>query len=208
MKKFKTVLELIQDQTKLEEMVHYPSSEMVYQKDAKFIKVSVDNINRMNVLQDTDDFLFVFRGNLGYVFDKNDITSDNGVDGVMPVLHVHLRDSVDGLKQAHNLRIRESYSGGNLAKTWYMNYINQVEPIVSDRDHLEGGYQLWKSFIKVATTNSDYKIKMVDTDTNTVVKDEVTTDTPDGEIWSQHTKDNKDQSKSNIVLVFGKRSQV
>jgi len=203
MKEFKTVIETI------EEMVHYPSNKMVYQKDNKFENISLANISRMNVLYKTDEYIFVHKGSTGYVFSLFDIDevrkNPNKIQEVKPVLHVHLRPSVGGYRQAHNLRIREDHAGNNLAKTWYMNYINQIEPVVSDKDHLEGGYRLWKSFIETASRSPEYEIKMVNTDDNSVVMDSVTNEVPDSEIWSQHTKDNKDQSKSNIVLVFGKK---
>jgi hypothetical protein len=203
MSQFKTVIETI------EEMVHYPSSKMVYQKDNKFTDISIANIERMNVLHKNDEYIFVHRGVSGYVFSLMDIDevrgNDKAVQEVKPVLHVHLRPSVGGFKQAHNLRIREDHSGNNLAKVWYMNYINQIEPIVSDKDHLEGGYRLWKSFIDTASRSAEYEIKMVDTNDGSVLMDSVTNEVPDDQIWSEHTKENKDQSKSNIVLVFGKK---
>jgi hypothetical protein len=37
------------------------------------------------------------------------------------------------------------------------------------------------------------------------IMDSVTNEVPDDQIWSEHTKENIDQSKSNIFLIFGKK---
>lgn len=204
--KLETVLEELVRSTKtnqLEEMVHYPKKleEPDYQKPENFPDISLNNIENMDLLHRDNDYIYVKSGVIGYVFDNNDIRKSTTT--IKPILHVYLRDSIFGLKQAHKLRIQYKYSGNNVARTWYMNYIEKIGPIVSDTEHLEGGYRLWKSFIKHVTVDSETVIKLVDKDTNEVLNDNVTTDVSESDIWSRYVKDDKDRSKANLVLVFG-----
>lgn len=181
-------------------MIHYTGN-VTYQKDTKFIPNSYSNISRMNVLEDNGEYVFLVKGNRGFVFDHDDVQRSKGGDDILPVMVVLLRDTPTGYKQAHGLRIRESYAGAHLATTWYKNYIDKVEPIVSDREHLEGGYQLWKGFIRYVSKNKSYQIKKLDLETNEVLEDDVDVSTPEETIWSEYP----DTTKKNIVLVFGKR---
>lgn len=201
MKTFEKILQEINDNL-VEEMVHYPSENPVYQDDSKFQDISVDNIKRMSVLTITEEFVFVVSESIGYVFSLTDYKEAN--HKVKPVMHVHLRDSLFGYKQAHKLRIRKSYSGNNIAEMWYMSYLKEFGGIISDTEHLEGGYRLWKSFIKTATESSEFNIKLVDKNIEEVIIDSVTTELPDDQMWSRYTKENKDRSKEHLVLVMEK----
>lgn len=204
--KLDTVLEELQKSNTLEEMVHYPKElqEPDYQKVENFPDISVDNINRMKLIHKGSGFIHVISDAIGYVFDLKDF--EDATESIKPVLHVHLRDSIFGLKQAHKLRIQYKYSGNNLAKTWYLNYIEKIGLIVSDTEHLEGGYLLWKSFIKKATTDSYFTVKLVDKNTEEVINDSVVTETPESELWSRYVTGDKDRSKEHLVLVFGENS--
>jgi len=203
--KLDTVLEELQRSSKtnqLDEMVHYPKkiTKPDYQKPENFPDISLDNIKSMDLLHRDVDFLYVKSGIIGYIFDLSDM--DKSSTTVKPILHVYLRDSVFGLKQAYKLRIQYKYAKNNLARTWYMNYIEKVGPIVSDTEHLEGGYRLWKSFIKHVTVDAGTTIKMVDKNTEEVILDKVTVDTPEESMWSNYSNE-KDRSKQHLVLVFG-----
>lgn len=182
-------------------MVHYPGN-ITYQADSKFIPISLNNIQRMSILAETDDYLFVWKGSSGFVFDQYDL--NHAVEGVnlLPAMVVALREiGLGPYKQAHKLRIRETFSGENIATTWYMNYVDQVAPIVCDKEHLEGGFMLWKSFLKRVSHDHSYQIRMIDLDSKKVLHDDVTTDLPESGLWGKHP----DTSKMSIVLVLGKR---
>ena len=87
---------------------------------------------------------------------------------------------------------------------WYLAYLSEFGGIISDTEHLEGGYRLWRSFIKTASRDSRFNIKLVDQATEEVLIDKVTTDTPKEELWSTYTKEEKDRTHENRVLVLEK----
>lgn len=181
----------------LEEMPqHYPS-DIIYQKDSKFTPISVRNITDYVVLGELDEFLYVVhpKQTMGFVFYVPDLQKK--LQDVIPVMRVSLRDTVLDYKQAHFLRIRESYAKSNVTSTWYNLYVDKYKGIVSDNEHLEGGKRLWMSFIKRAAMNPEYMVSKIDLN-NIENKHKVTTETPESEIWSFDTKN------KNIVLVYEK----
>jgi hypothetical protein len=126
-------------------MIHYDSP-LTYQKDSKFIPVGINSIKRMSVLLNAGGFLFVYKGSSGFVFNEDEIEQAIDGDNILPVMVVKLRDSnINGWKQAHGLRIRENHADESVAKNWYLSYVQQVSPIVSDTEHLQGGYMLWNT---------------------------------------------------------------
>lgn len=189
------------------EMPQHYSGALVYQKDSKFIPQSLGNISRMEVLGQAGDFLFLVhpKQTSGSVFLLTDIFDSKGeyhqdVHEVLPVLSLSLRDSdVLHFKQAFRLRIRESYGGEKAASLWYQFYLKRFGNIVSDIEHLEGGKQLWKSFIKSTEFLENSKISSFDVDKKKIVHEEVTINTPENELWSQ------DNSLKSLVLVYSKR---
>lgn len=182
----------------LEEMPQYYPSEVVYQKDSNFTPISVRNLNDYVVLGEQDQFLYLVHPNqtTGFVFDVNDLQKKEQT--VVPVMRVSLRDTPIGYKQAHYLRIREAYSKSNITSTWYNLYVEKFKGIVSDREHLEGGKNLWLSFIKKVSKDSNYRIYSYDLDTKEQ-GDNITTETPEEEIWSL------DSTNKNKVLVYEKQ---
>lgn len=183
----------------LEEMPQYYPGDIIYQKDTKFTPISVRNISDYTVLGEMDEFLYVVHPEqtMGFVLYIPDLQKKQQT--VIPVMRVSLRDTILGYKQAHFLRIRESFSKSNITSTWYDLYINKYKGIVSDNEHLEGGKKLWMSFIKKATVDPNYRVTKVDLD-NIESKDIVTTETPESEIWSADSKN------KNVVLVYEKIS--
>lgn len=173
---------------------HYPGK-VTYQKDGKFIPISSRNAHEFKVLGDDGDFVFTLdtSGNAGYIFLLKDFSGD--AQHIVPVLRVLLRDSgIEDYKQAHSLRIRESFAKNNLTTHWYLLYIEKVGPIVSDTEHLEGGYILWKSFLKMSKSG---KVKL------SIYDREKKEETPvinqsEEDIWKQ------DSSGKNIVLIMRK----
>jgi len=187
------------EQYVLEEMPKYYPGEIIYQKDTKFTPISVRNIQDYNVIGDADGFLYVVHPNqtVGFAFLLDDIQSRK--NNIVPVMRVALRDTnINGLKQAYQLRIRESFSKANVTSAWYQYYVNYYGGIVSDAAHLEGGKALWKSFIKKASNDPSVNIRTVNADNGETINPDVTIDTPENEIWST------DDSNQNVVLVYEK----
>lgn len=169
---------------------HYPGN-ITYQKDNKFTPISIRNITDYNIIHDDGDFVYMVDSGqtTGYVFDINDLQKRN--QHVLPVMRVSLRDTpIKGYKQAFHLRIREAYSKNNITSNWYDNYVKHYGGIVSDCEHLEGGKQLWKSFIKKAPNN----VYLYDLATNEQIP--IASEMNDEDIWS------KDSTKKNLVIVF------
>jgi hypothetical protein len=186
------------------EMPQHYKGEVAYQKDSKFRPISVNNIKDRMLQLGVDDDANPFEGNIyavskhlveGFIFNGDDFKTDK-LD-IVPIMHLSLRDSgVGNLKQAHNLRIRESYSGLNLVQSWYDYYIKYEGGIVSDREHLQGGKILWLKLIKMAERDPRMTATLFDLDTQETINNDVNSSTPDDEIWSN------DASKKNHVIVL------
>lgn len=174
----------------LNEVQRY-KGEVTYQKDDKFRLISINNIYDMLVLHEDNDFYYLVnkQKTSGFVFDKDDFkTSKN----LRPVMSLNLRQVFNNLQQVHRLRIRESYARVNVTTEWYRAFIKEFGAIVSDTEHLEGGYKLWRSFI-----NSDeFKVSLYDTNQNKIVIDNIPSDIEDEVIWSW------DESKRNLVMIL------
>jgi len=149
---FLQTLEAAAHRNQTEMPLHY-SGPIIYQKDAKFEQVSVQNAASYTVLgTDGRRTHLVNRQISGYAFSTDELNS--GVKYVVPLLRLSLRSTPFGtLMQAHHLRIRESESRDSVAANWYGMYVEKFGGVVSDREHLEGGKLLWKSFIKRAATD-------------------------------------------------------
>lgn len=105
-----------------------------------------------------------------------------------------LRDTnIKDYKQAHALRIRESFSKENITSSWYDFYVKEFGGIVSDLEHLQGGMLLWKHFIKKAEINPKLSVSLFDVNGDYIIKVDTT---PDAAIWS------KDTTLKNKVLVY------
>lgn len=184
----------------LEEMPKHYSGEIVYQKDSKFIPISIRNVSDYITIAENAGLLYCVHPQqmFGYVFNVEDLQT--GKQSVVPAMHLSLRDTpIKGYKQVHNLRIQEKYSKTNVATIWYTAYVKKFGGVVSDKEHLQGGKLLWKSFIKRATEDSTFNVSLVNFNTGAVLMPRVDTDTPDDQIWS------RDDSKTNNVLVFEKQ---
>ncbi len=183
-------------------MIHY-SGPVNYQPDHKFTAISLSNILRMHVLHSTEDYLYVWKDSSGFVFEMDDIENAQEGANIMPYMVVALRDvGLGDFKQAHRLRIRKGFSAENVTTTWYTKYVDLVAPIVCDREHLQGGYLLWKSFIKKVQADSNYQMKVYDLSTNNILIDDVyESNVIESDLWSRHP----DASKKNVVLILGNR---
>lgn len=161
---------------------HYPST-ITYQATKRFTPISKRNINDMLVLGEEDTFVYLVNNEqtAGFVFLITDLKQD--VQHVVPVMRLSLRDTqIKDYKQAHALRIQESYSKMNVTSTWYKLFVDQFGGIVSDAEHLEGGKQLWLSFIK----DTSRSVTLWDTQTLSPLQ-KVTPETSHNVIWSQDT---------------------
>jgi hypothetical protein len=184
----------------LEEMPKHYTGEVVYQKDAKFAPISIRNVTDYVLIDQSDDLVFLVhpQQTYGYVFRIVDLQS--GKQTAVPVMHLSLRDTpIKNYKQAYNLRVRESFSKSNITTVWYTAYVTRYGGIVSDKEHLQGGKLLWKSFIKKASEDSSLNVSLVDFNTGEVLMPTVAVDTPDEQIWSSDT------SKMSTVLVYEKQ---
>jgi hypothetical protein len=181
----------------LTEMPQHYSSAISYMKDDKFTKLSKRNVMEYVLLGAMDGLVYMVDQELtsGFVFDEEDF--NNTDNSILPAMRLSLRDTkIDGFKQAHFLRIRQKYSQKNITSTWYNLYVEKFNGIVSDFEHLEGGKQLWKSIIKTATINPNTNVSLIDYDTMDVLISNVTTNTPESDIWSS------DSSKKHQVLLY------
>lgn len=176
----------------------YPGS-VVYALDSKFRPITARNFSEYTVLRHDTTFTYALdpQHTTGFVFTNADVLRKPST-GMVPVLHVQLRDSgIKGYKQAHHLRIRYTYSMKGVATGWYLAYVHVYGGVVSDFEHLEGGKSLWKSFVRTALDRG-FIISAVDTKTG--VSFPLSADTPDSVLWST------DASKRSLVLVLESRS--
>ena len=180
----------------LEMPQHFPG-QVVYQRATKFLPITARNFATYIRLGSDGHFTFTVTPqlNAGYAFANSDIEAGER-SGMAPVLQLELRDSgIKGYKQAFRLRIREDFARRAVATTWYALYAQAYGGIVSDFEHLEGGMQLWRSFVDTAQRRG-LKVSLVDTTTG--VWTPVGADTPDEAIWST------DSSRRAQVLVLEK----
>jgi hypothetical protein len=181
----------------LTEMPQHYSSEISYMKDEKFTKLSKRNVMDYTLLGIFDGLVYMVDQGItsGFVFDEDDFNNEDNT--IIPAMRLSLRDTkLSDYKQAHYLRIRKKYSQKNITSTWYNLYVQNFGGIVSDFEHLEGGKQLWKSLIKTATANPILTVSLIDYDNMDVLIGDVTTATPESDIWSN------DASKKNHVLIL------
>ena len=184
----------------LQENPQYYKGTHSYQKDTKFIPISRNNIQRYEVLGSAGNLQFMLdpSGSVGYVFDDLDLKSK--LHHISPIMHVHLRDSgYKNLPQAHHLRIKKNYAQQGVATLWYKLYVNNKGPIVSDTQHLEGGKNLWKSFLMHPEEGIEISILNLDTQQVTPVTSSDNFDELEKQIWSE------DESKRNIVMLMQKK---
>lgn len=178
----------------LESPQHYPG-DVVYQKDSRFGTISPGNLASYEVLGSDSRFLYTLnpKGPTGYVFAAQDVEHGSRL-GYVPVMHVSLRDEpITGYKQAHHLRIRESYARAGAAMGWYIAYVAQNGGIVSDFEHLEGGRVFWRAIVN---RGADRGMRVSLLDANTGQRWPVGPDTPDDAIWSD------DKSGRNLLIVL------
>lgn len=181
----------------LAEMPQAYGNKVTYQKDTRFIPISVENIKSYTVLGHAEGLVFLVdqQKTTGFVFSEEEMKDAHRIT---PVMRVSLRDSkVNHYKQAFHLRIRESFARKNITLTWYLLYAEHSGGVVSDFEHLEGGKLLWKSLIKAAT--HDPKLKMSLLDSKTGESKPVDDKTPESEIWSS------DDSKKHMAIVLEKK---
>lgn len=175
------------------EMPQYYPGKMAYQRDAKFVPISINNINTFDVLGSDGDSIFLLakEKDAGYVINRADYEQAKmRRTDIVPVMVVRLRDTTAGVKQAHSLRIREQYSRENIATTWYILYVMRNGAIASDFEHLEGGKVLWRSLIDKARQRGMSTFLY---DVSTGEKISVDETTPDHLIWSTGNDDKKQQ---------------
>lgn len=169
------------------------NGKMTYQKDSKFIPISVRNVGDYTVLG-TDDkgmvYLVSEHSTFGFIFNQSDLMSGN--QHAVPIAHVQLRDTKFGYKQAHNLRIRESYAKLGSVSQWYTLYVEKFGGVVCDNEHLDGGKMLWQSFIK-----SSHKLTLANSNTGETIK-QVDKSTDESELWAT------DSSIKDLVLIMEK----
>lgn len=185
MKQFKDVFQ---------EMPQHYKGEIVYLKDDQFREISINNIHRMDVLDEDNDMFYLIhpKRTLGFVFDKDDFT--DGVRHVRPVMSLALRD-VNEMKQVRRLSIRIGYSQTNITTRWYQSFVNTYGSILSKNEHLEGGQILWRSFI-----NSDaFQVDLLDLESGEYLLIDIPPNTPDDVIW------NEDQARKNLVMILSNK---
>lgn len=184
----------------LEMPQHYPSQEMVYQKDVKFLPLSTANVASYVVLGEDAEFEYLVdpHRTAGYVVNLGELHhAIKTKNQVLPALIVSLRDTPLGIKQAHALRIRERYARKNVATSWYVDYVQRFDAIASDFEHLEGGMRLWRSLIDNAKQRG-LEVCTHSFDTNETKP--VDASTPLEEIWSTTPE------KRNTVIILKKAS--
>ena len=180
-----TVGDYAKSMRELRESPQYLPGEYTYRDDSKFEPVSKRNFSTYIVIYADDDFTYAVDSNhrRGYVI----LTSEHDNDAVRaytPVLVLGLRDTkIKGYKQAYGLRIRKSYAKIGIAAKWYVEYAKKFGGIVSDFEHLEGGKNLWRSFVNKADLHS-LKISYVDSLYAPDKQVHVDANTPDSDIWT------------------------
>lgn len=185
----------------LEMPQHYPSQEILYQKDVKFLPVSTNNIASYVVIGNDGDFEYVVHPHRtsGYAINLGELKHAlKTKNDVLPAMVVSLRDTPLGMKQAHALRIRERYGRNHVATDWYVGYVQRFNAIASDFEHLEGGMLLWRSLIDNA------KQRGLEVCTHSFDANEtkpVDASTPLEEIWSTTPE------KRNMVIILKKHLQ-
>jgi hypothetical protein len=185
----------------LNEMPVSYSGDVVYWRDSKFTKISLNKFKSYKVMWSdvTDTYVLKGEESFGFVFLNSDI-ENYPKSGVAPVMSIGLRDTeIKGYKQAYRLRIRKDFARMNVATTWYCKYVDVRGGIVSDGQHLMGGKLLWKSFIDAA--DKGYSIYLYNRNTGESIS--IDSNTPESEIWSSYEK--KEPSKEHLVLVMEKR---
>ena len=176
---------------------HYPDN-FTYQRAGQFSPSSVGDIGTYDLLGMDENITFLLRpaDSVGFVFLTHELETGGFRDTVTPVMHVHLREStVNGYKQAHKLRIRQSYSRLGVATRFYLHYVERYGGVVSDFEHLEGGKTLCQSLINKADQRG---IRSGMVDTATVERHPADRGTRDELIWSF------DDSRRKPVLVLEK----
>lgn len=185
-------------QSLLEMPQYFPAKQVVYQKDSKFLPVSLNNIKSYDVIGNDGVFLYVVHPDhtSGYAIGVEDLKRAIGnKTDVLPAMTVSLRDTAINIKQAHALRIRKRYSRSNVATRWYVFYVMRFGAIASDFEHLEGGMLLWKSLIgKAKQRNLEAYTHSFDTNE----QKHVDASTPFEEIWSTTPE------KKNTVIILKK----
>ena len=185
----------------LEMPQHYPSQEIVYQKDVKFLPVSTNNIASYVVLGEDAEFEYLVHPHRtsGYVINLGEVHhAVKTKNQVLPAMTVSLRDTPLGMKQAHALRIRERYCRSNVATNWYVGYVQRFNAIASDFEHLEGGMLLWRSLIDNAKQRG-LEVCTHSFDTNEAKP--VDASTPFEEIWGTTSE------KRNTVIILKRHLQ-
>lgn len=181
----------------LRETPQYFPGSITYQRASKFLPITLRNFRSYTPLGTDGVYTFTTTPtrNAGYAFSNADIRHCPR-EGMAPVLQLELREGpVRGYRQAFRLRIREEHARRGVATGWYAAYVERFGGIVSDHEHLEGGKQLWRSFVDTAQARG-LRVTLVDIRTGTSVA--VDADTADTAIWS------RDASKKNQVLVLEK----
>lgn len=164
-------------------MPQYYPSEMPYQKDALFTRITMRNFGDYRVLgQDLyRTYAIDPQHTMGFAFDNDDIEKRPSL-GMLPAMSLRLRDSgIKTWKQAYRLRIRHAFAMKGVATSWYISYTQRFGGLVSDFEHLEGGKALWKSFVRTAAERG-LSISVVDTASGQ--SKPVSEATTDDEIWS------------------------
>ena len=181
---------------------HYPGP-IAYQRDSKFRPVSDGNLRSYPKITEDDQFLYATdpQVTMGFVFSREEIAAvGKRPSAFPPVMTLCLRESgIRGLKQAYQLRLRESFARKNVATQWYLAYVIRHGGIVSDADHLEGGKQLWRSF---ASKAAHYGVRITLYDNVTKAEHPVDMNTPETEIWST------DPTKRNLVLILARENTI
>ena len=165
-------------------MPKYYPGKFEYQKDSKFESISVRNALSYIVLDQDREYTHLIHPGQGggFVFLTSEL--EDGRQHAVPVMRVSLRDTqIKGYKQAHYLRIRESFATCNTTTKWYALYVERYGGVVSDREHLEGGKALWRAFTKMAESFR-FKVSLVNIQTQEVLIADVAASTTDAEIWS------------------------
>lgn len=182
----------------LKEMPQYYRGKVSYQKDSKFIPISMANFKSYEILGEDAELVFCVDAShtTGFVFAQDDVKRSPRA-GMVPLMRVALRETpLKGYKQAYALRIQERASRKGIATSWYLLYVNRFGGIVSDFEHLEGGKILWKSFLETAALRN-LKISTYNFDTGELTPINAA-NISDEEIWSE------DDSKRNLVIVLEK----
>ena len=169
----------------LRESPQYVPDDYTYRDDSKFVPVSKRNYSTYVEIYSNPEFNFTVDSNhrMGFVISKSEMNNASA-PFYMPVLVVHLRDTkIKGYKQAHGLRIRKAHARIGIAAQWYVAYAKKFGGIVSGFEHLEGGKNLWRSFVDKADTHG-LKISYVDSLYAPDKQVPVDANTPDSDIWT------------------------